>query len=446
MNRRLFLSGLFALSLGFAAAAAVPSTQEWTNWRGPHWNGFSDEKNLPVKFSRMEGLKWQAELPGVSAGTPIVSGDNVYLTAADMTGKKLYALCYDRLTGKQKWQVDAGSGYQPAGAGSPVQLDERSNYASPSPVTDGKRVIFFFGNGDLMAFTPAGEKIWSRNMQKDGGDFCFNWTFSSSPTLWEGRLYFQLLQRNFAVGPRGKNGQPSWLIAMDPATGKELWRAERPSPARAESREAYSTPIPFTEAGRKEILISGGDILTGHDAETGKQLWSWGTWNANNMRQDYRLVPSPVAGGGVVLGCGPKREPVFAVKAGRNGEAPLVWSSEVRGDVTTDVPTPAFAYGKFYVLSDQKKNLSCVDPANGKVLWTTLIPGPSPCWASPTVADGKVYCLSLRGEVFVVDANTGMMLHNVPMADEENEIRSSIAVARGDLFIRTNSHLYCIGK
>lgn len=446
MNRRVFLCGLTVLPLGLAAAAAGPGPQDWSNWRGPHFNGFSDEKGLPGKFSPTEGVKWSAALPGPSAATPVICGDNVYLSAADMQNQKLFAMCFDRATGKLKWQHDVGSGYRPAGRGTAVQLDDRSNYASPSPVTDGERVVFFYGNGDLVAFDPAGTKLWARNMQKENGDFCFGWTFSSSPQLYEGKLYFQLLQRNRSVGGRGKEGQPSWLIALNPADGRELWRAERPAPAKMESLEAFTTPIPFEHNGRKEILISGGDVITGHDPSNGKELWRWGTWNRNHLRPDYRLVPSPVGGGGVVLACGPKREPVFAVKAGSTGDAPLAWSSPVRGEVTTDVPTPAFAYGKFYILSDLRKNLSCVDPADGKVLWSTPIDGPSPCWASPTVADGKVYLLSLRGEAFVVDANDGKLLSRAMMAEEENEIRSSIAVARGNLFLRTNSKLFCIGK
>lgn len=446
MNRRLLLTGFLALPLGLTALAAETKVQEWGNWRGPHWNGSSDETGLPEKFSPTEGVKWYTELPGPSAATPIIWGDHVYLTAAELKEQKLYALCVDRKTGQVKWKHDVGSGYLPAGKGNPVALDYRSNYASPSPVTDGKRVVFFFGNGDLMAYSPDGQKLWARNMQKDYGDFCFGWTFSSSPQLWEGKLYFQLLQRDIPVDGRGKNNSPSLLLALNPDTGQEMWRVERPSPARMESREAFTTPIPFSENGRKELLISGGDVLTGHDPNTGKEMWRWGTWNANHLNPAYRLVPSPVAGSGVVLACGPKREPVFAVKAFSQGNAPLAWSSEPRSAVTTDVPTPLYYQGKFYILSDVRKTITCVEPADGKVVWTTPLDGPTMCWASPTGADGKLYLLSLKGDAHVLDAATGKILHTVAMAEGENDIRSSIAVSRGNLFIRTNSRLYCIGK
>lgn len=439
----------FALALT-AAASAAPGGQDWPNWRGPHFSGSSDETGLPAEFSPTKNVKWSVELPGPSAATPIVYGDHVFVSSVDNQAQNLAAICLDRKTGKVKWQHLAGSGYKPGGRGNATQIDSRSNYASPSPVTDGKRVVFFYGNGDLIAYDFAGKQLWNRNMQKDYGDFCFGWTFSSSPQFYEGKLYFQLLQRDHAVGGRGGAANvPSWLIALDPGSGKELWKVVRPTPAREESREAFTTPIPFVHNGRKEILISGGDLLSGHDPETGKELWRWGTWNEAHRNPAYRLVPSPVGGEGVVLGCGPKREPVFAVKAGQNGDLTgtgLAWATDPKADnITTDVPTPAFAKGRFYIASDLRKNITCVEPT-GKVVWTTTLEGPSAVWASPTVADGKIYLLSLRGEAFVLDAATGKILSTAMMAEGENEIRSSIVAARGNLFVRTNSRLFCIGK
>ncbi len=432
------------------AASAAPTPQNWPGWRGPHYNGSSDETGLPVKFSPTENVKWALDLPGPSASTPVIWGDHVFLSSVDAQAQNLAAFCVDRKTGKVRWKHLVGSGYKPAGMGNPVQLDSRSNYSSPSPTTDGKRVIFFYGNGDLIAFDFAGKQLWRRNMQQDYGDFCFGFTFSSSPLLYDGKLYFQLLQRDHAVGGRGASANaPSWLLALDPNTGKTLWKADRPTPAREESREAFTSPVPFVHNGRKEILLSGGDLLSGHDPATGKELWRWGTWNEANRRPDYRIVPSPVGGGGVVLGCGPKREPVFAVKAGVNGDVTstgLAWKTDPKTDnITSDVPTPAFSKGRFYIASDLRKNITCVEP-NGKVVWSTPLEGPSPVWASPTVADGKVYLLSLRGEAHVLDAATGKVLSSVMMAEGENEIRSGIAVSRGNLFIRTNGKLFCIGK
>lgn len=438
-----------ALILALTLTAACADAQDWANWRGPHYNGSTEAKNLPVRFSRTENVKWAADMPGPAAATPIIWGDYVFVSSTDLKAQNLAALCLDRKTGKVRWKHIVGSGYRPAGEGTAIALDYRSNYASPSPVTDGKRVVFFYGNGDLVAFDLAGKKLWARNLQRDYGDFCFGWTFSSSPQLYAGRLYMQILQRDLAVGARGKDGSESFLLALDPATGKELWRQARPTTARMESREAFTTPIPHEHAGRKELIIAGGDFLTGHDPATGKELWRWGTWNPGHRENWWRLVPSPVAGGGVVLVCAPKRAPVYAAKAGGSGNlgtAGLVWSSEERSEVTSDVPTPLFYRGKFYILSDLRRSISCVEPATGKVLWTTALPGRQMCWASPTGADGKVYLMNLNGEVFILNAADGKLLAQIPMAEGESEIRSTIAVAHGNLFIRTNTRLYCIGK
>ncbi|MDX1934433.1 MAG: PQQ-binding-like beta-propeller repeat protein [Capsulimonadales bacterium] len=436
-----------ALLIGIPAARS--GAQDWPNWRGAQYNGSSAAKNLPVKFSPTENVKWAADLPGPSAATPVISGGNVFVSSVDLKNRTLVALCLDRATGKVKWQHSIGSGYLPGGEGNAIQLDEKSNYASPSPVTDGRRVVFFFGNGDLAVFDPLGKKLWQRNLQKEFGDFAFQWTFASSPVLYGGKLYVQILQRNRPAGSRGKADAPSYLLALSPETGQELWRSERPTPAIMESREAYSTPIPHEYNGRKELVIAGGDFVTGHDPNTGRELWRWGTWNEGHREAWWRLVPSPVVGEGVVLVCAPKRAPVYAAKLGGSGVLgadALAWKSEDRSSVTSDVPTPLYYQGKFFILSDLRRTLSCVDPKTGAVVWSVPTPGREPCWASPTGADGKLYLMTLGGTVIVVDAATGKTLAENPMDEPGSEIRSTVAVAHGALFIRTSNKLYCIAK
>lgn len=448
-SKLVIMAGLTLLASGGAARA-----QDWPNWRGPHFNGSATatQSNLPVTFSPTQNVKWAAALPGPSAATPIIHGGNVFVSSVDVKNENLVALCLDRKTGKIKWQRPVSTGYQPGGEGNKVQMDDRSNYASPSPVTDGKRVVFFFGNGDLAAFDMAGKKLWQRNIQKDYGDFAFQWTFSSSPQLYGSKLYLQILQRNQPVGSRGKPNAPSFLLALSPDTGKELWRHMRPTPAVMESLEAFTTPIPHVGAGgRKELIIAGGDFVTGHDPETGKELWRSATWNPGHRESWWRLVPSPVVGGGVVLVCAPKRQPVYATRltGGKDTAAATAspaWQSEDRSAVSSDVPTPLYYKEKFYVLSDVRKSLSCVEPKTGKVVWTVPVPGRAMCWASPTGADNKIYLMNLNGEVFVIEAATGKLLAENRMDEEGAEIRSSIAVAHGNLFIRTKDKLYCIGK
>jgi outer membrane protein assembly factor BamB len=162
------------------------------------------------------------------------------------------------------------------------------------------------------------------------------------------------------------------------------------------------------------------------------------------------LVPSPVAGGGVVLACGPKGEPIFAAPLGKTGvleDEDLAWVSKERA-ISADVPTPLFYGGHFYVLDGNRKALSCVEPASGKVLWTGEFESRVPFESSPTGADGRVYCINHRGEVFVVKAQTTgfELVAQVEMGDEnDRDVRATVVAAQGRLFIRTNSRLYCLG-
>jgi outer membrane protein assembly factor BamB len=267
--------------------------------------------------------------------------------------------------------------------------------------------------------------------------------------LHGGKLYMQILQRNSPVHGRGKQGGESFILAFEPATGKELWKVTRPSAAVAESLESFSTPMPFEHGGRKEILIAGGDCMTGHDPESGKELWRWGTWNPTKIGH-WRLVPSPVAGAGIVLACAPKGAPIYAIKAGGSGtldDSAIAWTSTEDRNISADVPTPLFYKGDFFVLNEAKRTLARVEPATGKAKWTAELPGRSKFEASPTGADGKVYVMNFRGEVSVVDADKGTVLQTIPMAEaDEDIIRSSIAAAQKQLFIRTNKKLYCVGK
>lgn len=124
----------------------------------------------------------------------------------------------------------------------------------------------------------------------------------------------------------------------------------------------------------------------------------------------------------------------------------MAWKSEDRSSVSSDVPTPLYYKEKFYVLSDVRKALSCVEPKTGAVVWTVPVPGRAMCWASPTGADDKIYLMNLSGTVFVLEAATGKLLGENPMGEEGAEIRASVAVAHGNLFVRTKDKLFCVGK
>jgi len=322
IHRPVRLAWLIALGL---ASIPLLSAGDWPQWRGPEFNGSGHEDHLPAKFSKTEGVIWAAPMPGPSGATPVVWGNYVFVSSTDDATKTCVALAFDRKTGKELWRKKVVEG---------TGRDRMSTFSNSSPVTDGKHVWFFYGTGDLACFDLAGQQVWARNIQKDYGPFAFQWTFSSSPVLYGERLYLQVLQRNEPVQGRGRADGPneSYLLALAPETGKELWRVVRPANAVQESLEAFTTPMPHRQGSRSELIVAGGDCLSGHDPATGKELWRWGTWNPTHIGH-WRLVPSPTAGGGVALVCGPKDAPIYAVKLGLNGtlsSRDLAWQSYVQ--------------------------------------------------------------------------------------------------------------------
>ena len=428
----------------------LPLLADWQNWRGPNYNGSATgDDSYPVSFDRTKNVKWSFNLDGSSASTPIIVQDRVFLSGlgrgeGESAEVFLQALCISRATGKLIWSANSGSGYKPgSGDGTSSQLDSRSNYSSPSPVASSDKVVFFYGNGDLVAYSLDGDKIWSRNIQQDFGDFCFQWTFSASPTLWGNFLYLPVLQRDEQVHGRGRDGAVSFLLCLDLSNGKTVWEHTRETDARKESRESFSTIIPH----EGNLLVAGGDYLTSHDPKTGKELWRWGTWNPAHRQEWWRLVPSPVAGAGQVLVCAPKNAPVYAITLPSDSSISpkLSWDSSGNKSITSDVPTPLFYKDHFYVLSDLRMKLSKIKPLDGSVVWELDLPGKYKWRASPTAAGGNLYMMNHNAMVLVVSADSGDILNSVKMGDEyDDQTRSSIALSGGQAFIRTNKKLYCI--
>ena len=457
-NRQRFRFSIFFMKslplIALTLASTFAQAENWPNWRGPNQDGSSPEKNLPAKFSKTEGVKWAVDVPSVSASVPVVWGDKVFLTAPIMDKQQLVGLCYDAKTGKEIWRQVVSEGG--------LQWDNKSNLASPSAVTDGKQVIFLFADAVCAAFDLDGKLQWKRDFKETHGAFATQWTYGSSPALDGGKLYIQVLQRNetfefqgFAKGTPGKD-MTSYILAVDPATGKDLWKHLRPTPAQVESLEAFSSPVFADADGKRVMLISGGDTLTLHDAATGEETARLATWNlaGEGYNKFFRLVPSPVVGDGMALVCAPKNSPVFAMPMSSKGkDVQPAWTSDPKV-VTTDVSTPAFYEGSFYVLDSGRKTVSRVEPKTGKVLWTGETGSKSKFESSPTVADGKIYMTNFWGDVYVVKAggDSFELLSVNAMGDgtkpngDAASCRSSIAAANGCLFIRTQDKLYCVGQ
>jgi outer membrane protein assembly factor BamB len=403
----------------------------WPQWRGPYFNGSSDAKNLPDKFGPDQNLVWSLELPGPGAGTPIVWGDRVFVSAVDKRNSKLTAICAGKTDGKVQWM-------HPIGEGS--RATERNNMAAPSPLTDGKHVWFYFGTGDLACFDMAGKQVWHRNLVKDHGSFNVMHIYGSSPLLHGGKLYVQNIQRDKPYGD-GMEGT-SYLLAIDPVTGKGLWKQDRPDDAVDETKEAYSTPTPIEVDGKTQIVLIGGDVVTAHDPDTGAEIWRCGGWNPEKIGH-WRLVPSVVSAGGLVIACPPKGGKLFAIKPGKGDvtRTGVAWRSE---EFSSDVAVPLVYKGDLFVLDDGKR-LARLDPATGKKKWAGELGGGPPFRASPTGADGKIYCMNEGGEVWCVSAEEFKILHQVELGGD-SQSRGSISLVDGRAFVRTGDTLYCFGK
>ncbi len=417
----------------FLYLTAAPAA-EWPQWRGPHFNGFSEEKGLPASWSKTKNVAWAAKLPGPGASTPAVRRGRVFLTAIEEESRRLWAMCLDMETGRVLWKRPAGKGF----------LIRRGNTAaSPSPIVDGERVYFLFGTGEFLAFDLDGRPVWRRNLTRDHGEFVLKWKYAASPLLFGGKLYVAVLHSWRKA--RRSPGQPppaSYLLCIDPATGKDIWKHVRRTDAEGEACEAYTTPYPFVSAQGPQIILSGGDYATAHDPATGAEIWRSNTYNPRKQKW-FRTVASPVSCGDILLISAARGSSMFALRAGRRGRltaADRAWTARRNAP---DVPTPLAMGGRFYVLCGKRKVMTCLDPETGAVVWSAKLGVRLPLEASPTGADGKIYCISLGGEVVVLQAGDAFrVLSRVFMG--EASCRSSIAVAEGRLFVRTAEHLYCI--
>jgi outer membrane protein assembly factor BamB len=412
--------------------------ENWPQWRGPFLNGSTSETNLPVQWSKTENVAWSAALPGYSGATPIIWEDSVFVSSPDPQ-KNLLLLCLDRKTGRVRWQNVVAQGDREKG---------RNNMASPSPVTDGKSVFILFATGDLAAYDFSGKELWKRALATEYGRFAIMWIYGSSPMLYRDRLYVQVIQHSAAGGyahaQDGKSERESFLLCLDPKTGKNLWRHVRQTEAIDESQEAYTTPIPSQNEAGAEIIVVGGNYVTAHDPNTGAEVWRCGGLNDRGERF-WRVVPSPVAADGLVFACGPKRDPVIAIKDGGKGlvtESRLAWKFK---EFPSDCVTPLFYAHQLFVLDGDRQMLTCLEPGTGVKTWQGNLGVKEIFRASPTGADGKIYCVSEEGTVVVLSAGDAFQVLSTILIGE-GPVRSSIAAAQGQLFVRTAKNLYCIGK
>lgn len=417
MTTRLLL--IAALLTTFATGLAADN---WPTWRGPTRDGVSTETDLPVAWSPTENIAWKLKMPAWSGSTPIIWGERVFLNVADGTDLWLWAL--DRTKGDVLWAKHLSGG---------DHKERKQNMSSPSPVTDGRHVWVMTGTGILKAFDFDGDEIWMRDIQADYGKFGLNWGYASSPLLFEDALFVQVLHGM-------KTDDPSYVLRIDKATGKTVWRVERPTNAIRESPDAYTTPALLRHDGTTEIVITGGDVVTGHDPETGRELWRADGLNPQN-NPAYRIVASPIVHGDMIYA--PTRvRPLLALKAGGRGdvtESHLAWSFD-RGP---DVPTPV-TDGQYFYIVDDRGVVHCLDAKTGAIVYGPERLKPGTYSASPVLADGRIYVTNEDGLTSVFKAGPAFEILAENAMDDY--CLSTIAVSEGQLFLRTTEYLWVIGE
>ncbi len=400
----------------------LTTAEDWPTWRGPTGNGVSTETELPVTWDTEENILWKLAMPEWTGSTPIVWQNQIFLSVAD--GDKLELWNINRNTGQPVWKRFLGSGNH---------RERKQNMSSPSPVTDGERVWVMTGTGVLKAFDYAGNELWKRDIPQDYGEFGLMWGYASSPLLHENALYIQVLHGM-------KTDDPSYILRIDATTGDTVWREERSTEALNESPDSYTTPALLKYDGNIEIVITGGDAVSGHDPETGKEIWRADGLNPARQR-NYRVVASPVIEGNMIYA--PTRiRPLLALKAGGRGDvlqSHVIWKT----DNGPDVPTPVTDGQYFYIINDSGI-VYVHDAHTGELIYGKQRIQRGTYSSSPVLADGKIFITNESGLTTVFASGPEFIeLSRNPLDDY---CLSSPAISEGQIFIRTAQYLWAIGE
>jgi outer membrane protein assembly factor BamB len=421
----------FLTTLAILLSSIAAFGEGWPHWRGPTANGVSPETGLPVNWSPRDNIAWKVKLPGRGMSTPIVWGDRIFVTSQIGFGKvesrsaryegpvmsddgpvTFVIQCFRRGDGKPLWEHRLPT-EKPLPA-----VHAFHNLSTPSPVTDGERVYVWFGTGQIIALTLDGQVVWSRNLGKEYSPFQLQWGHGSSPVLHKENLFLLC-----------DHAPAAYLLALDRRTGKEVWKVDRGKDLRS-----YSTPFLVAVGDRFELIVNSNPRLDAYDPETGKFLW--------HADDHCRVpVPMPVSANGVLYTSrGYNSGPFMAIRPGGKGD---VTQSHVLWRVPTGAPyvSSVLYYQDLLYMATEVGIVRCIDPKTGETVWVERIGGNFS--ASPVGADGKVYLLNEEGETVVLEAGRKC---KVLARNALNEVcRGSPAVARGQIIIRSDVHLYSIG-
>ena len=422
--------GLASLSLVLMLGGVWPVNsqgvgKDWPQFRGPGALASSDAKGVPLNWSDDKNIVWKTALPGPGASSPITFGNRIFLTCftgfatssrepGDMANLKRHLLCLSLADGKIVWDT-AVAAEQPE----QDRIRENHGYASSTPVADAERIYTFYGKSGVFAFDHNGKQLWQTKV----GDKLNDWGSATSPAL-----YKDFLIVNASI-------ESDSLVALDKKTGKEVWRAGNLS-------EAWHAPaFVITPEGKTEIVMAKNGRVLGFDADNGAALWNLKTGIP------WYMCPTPVAQDGIVY-----------VIGGRTPNGALAIRAGGRGDVTTshvvwkvgkgsNVPSPILHEGHLYFAHENLGIIYCVNAKTGEVVYEErLEPSPGQIYASPVLADGKIYFTGRGGRTMVIAAKPKFeRLADNTLEGNRGVFNSSPAFSGPRLLLRSNRALYCLG-
>jgi outer membrane protein assembly factor BamB len=443
---------LAAASSAVRAAGPEHAGTSWPQFRGTHAAGVADGADLPDAWDAAadKGILWKTRIPGLAHSSPVVWGDQVFVTTAvsslpnatfkpglygegtaseDKSVQKWQLLSLDRKTGKVQWERTAYEG---------VPKEKRhikATYANSTPATDGKHVAAFFGSQGLYVYDLAGKLLWKRDLGRiDAGaydDASYEWGNASSPILYDALVIVQCDQQ-----------KDSFLVALRLSDGEVAWKASR------DELPSWATPTVVPGAGKDaaELVTNAPKFIRGYDPKTGKELWRLG-------RSSNITAPTPVFDGDLIVVMSGRRPnaPIFVLKAGAQGDITLpegatsggsiVWTKEKAGSY---MPTPIVYGGQLYVLKNQGI-LTCYDLRTGELRYEQRLPDVTSGFsASPVAADGKLYLPSEDGEILIVKAGPSFALvGRNPMGQP---LMATPAISGRLLLVRGERDLVAIGR
>jgi outer membrane protein assembly factor BamB len=415
----------FACALGWILilVGADLRADNWPHWRGPDNNGVAPTKGLPISWSESKNVAWKVPLPGKAGSTPVVWGDRIFLTSSK--GNDFVLLCI-RTDGKPLWERPLAKGVEPA------SKKDEGNEGAASPSTDGKHVYTFHWSGAVACHDFAGHEVWKFNAQKRYVKFEILHGLHSTPLLHEDRLYLALL-----------HGNGHWVIALDKATGKEVWKVQRKTDAVAVSREAYASPCLWHDGKRTSLVVLGCDYATGHRLEDGGEIWRLGDLNPrDNYSTMLQLIASPVATPEMLLVPTAKGGPVVAVKPGARGLIRAGGPFELwrNAKASPRIPSP-LVHDRLVYLVREPGLLHCLDAKTGAEVYLQRLHADRYC-SSPILAAGRLYLVGHGGTVSVVKAGWRFELLAANTLDDS--FTASPAAANGRLYLRGFRSLYAI--